>query len=175
MEPINGVTLEQYANLFAMMSDTAGDEAKEIAIAEANGVSGEDWKAAKTGFTARMSDPADMGKTAMAFMPLLQAAQSKARGGTEPCTLEVYAKIHAEMAYRKDPANPNQKIDYNIVLAENNYDHQKWLECENYWTPVVTRDEKMPTLAERFDEQKAAKFRELMQAESDRILGINRE
>lgn len=157
------------------MSDTAGDEAKEIAVAEANGVSGEDWKAAKSGFTARMSDPADMGQTALAFMPLLQAAQSKARGGAEPCTLELYAKIHAEMAYRKDPNNPAEKIDYNIVLAENGDDHQKWLECENYWTPVVTKDDTKPTLAERFDEKKAAKFRELMQAESDRINGIVRD
>lgn len=174
MEPINGVTLEKYAELYALMSDTAGDEAKEIEIAEANGVSGDAWKAAKQGFTARMSDPADMGKTALAFMPLLQEAQSKQRGGAEPCTLEVYAKIHAGMAYRKDPADPEKKIDYMVVLEENGFTHQQWIECENYWTPVVTKDESKPTLMERYDEAKGMKFRQLVQEESDKINGIER-
>jgi len=150
-----------------MMADTGGDEAKENAIAEANGVSAAEWKAAKTGYTAKMSDPADMGKTAMAFMPLYQAAQAKARGGKEPCTLETYSKIHAEMAYRKGP--DGQKINYQLVLAENGYTHQSWLECEGYWTPRVASD-KDP----KFDAAQATKFRALIQQESDRVLGIKR-
>lgn len=174
MEPINGVSLEKYAELCALMADTAGDESKEIAIAEANGVSGADWKAAKTGFTARMSDPSDMGKTALAFMPLLQEAQTKARGGKEPCSLEVYAKVHAEMGLRKDPADPEKKIDYNVVLAENGFTHQQWIECENYWTPVVMNDPTKPTLQARFDAAKSQLFAELSQKEADRILGIQR-
>lgn len=166
---INGVTIEQYAELCALMADTGGDESKEIAIAEANGVSGDNWLAAKKGFTARMSDPADMGKTAMAFMPLYQAAQAKARGGAEPCTLEVFAKVHAEMAYRKDPANPEQKINYLVVLGEHGYTHQQWLECEGYWTPRVS-DDKSP----QFSMDLHQKFAALIQAESDRIFGIKR-
>lgn len=163
------ISLEQYANLCVLMSDTAGDETQETAIAEAHGVSGEEWKTSKTAFTAQMSDPADMGKTAMAFMPLYQAALDKKRGGGAPCTLELYSKIHAEMAFRKDPANPAQKIDYNIVLAENGYTHQTWLECESYWTPRVATD-----TDPKFDAVQAQKFRVLIQQESDRIAGIVR-
>lgn len=174
MDAINGVTLEKYAELCALMADTAGDESKEIAIAEANGVSGADWKAAKVGYTARMTDPADMGKTALAFMPLLQAAQTKMRGGAEPISLEDYARIKANMALRKDPADPSKQLDYNIVLAENGWTHQKWIECENYWTPVVVNDPTKPTLQPRFDEAKSMKFKQLIQAESDKILGIVR-
>src|SRR5687767_11757346 len=97
------IALEKYAELCVLMTDTAGDEHKEIAIAEANGVSADEWNLSKAGFTAKMSDPSDMGKTAMAFMPLYQAALDKKRGGGEPCTLELYTKVHAEMAFRKDP------------------------------------------------------------------------
>lgn len=175
MDTINGVTLQKYAELCALMADTGTDEAKQISIAESNGVKEADWKAAKDGFTKKMMDPADMGKTAMAFMPLMQEAQAKARGGAEPCTLEVYTKVHAEMAFRKDPNDPAKKIDFMTVLAENGFTQPKWLECENYWTPVVTNDPNMPeAMKQRYNPEQGAKFKQLMQAESDRINGITR-
>ena len=170
MDTINNVTIKKYAELCALMADTGTDEAKQIAIAEANGVSAADWNAAKVGFTAQMSDPADMGKTALAFMPLYQEAQSNLRGGKEPCTLETYAKVHAEMAYRKDPQDPTKKIDYMVVLQENNFTHQQWIECENYWTLLVTKDESKPELSERFNPELSMKFNELYQKEEAAIL-----
>jgi hypothetical protein len=163
------ISIEQYAELCALMTETGGDETKEFAIAEANSVSSAEWKEAKAGFTAKMSDPADMGKTAMAFMPLYQAALDKKRGGGEPCTLEVYSKVHAGMAFRKDPMDSTKKIDYLIVLAENGFTHQSWLECESYWTPRVGVD-----TDPKFEIAAATKFRELIQKESDIILGIVR-
>jgi hypothetical protein len=166
------IAIEQYAELCALMADTGGDEAKETAIAEAHGVSGGDWKASKAGWTAKMSDPSDMGKTALAFMPLYQAAQAKARGGKEPCTLEFYTKVHAEMAYSKD-ALGNQK-NHHLVLAENGTHHQAWLECEGYWTPQVGADSILGAPNPKFNPELAMKFRALMQAESDRIHGIKR-
>lgn len=163
------ITLEKYAELCALMSDTGGDESKEFAIAAEHGVSADEWNASKTGYTAQMSDPSDMGKTAMAFMPLYQAALEKKRGGGPPCTLEVYTKVHAHMAFRKDPLDSNKKIDYHIVLAENGFTHQSWLECESYWTPRVGEDSNPA-----FNAEEAMKFRELMQKESDLVLGIVR-
>ncbi|MCB0711077.1 MAG: hypothetical protein KDD67_01970 [Ignavibacteriae bacterium] len=166
-EPIAGVSLEQYAELCALMGDTGGDVAKENAIAADHGVSADAWKEAKEGYTARMSDPSDMGKTAMAFMPLYQAAQEKMRGGGEPASLETYTKVHAEMAFRKD--DDGNKIDYNIVLAEHGFTHQSWLEVEGYWTPRVGAPDQP-----KWDPELGQKFREMMQAESDRIFGIVR-
>ncbi len=174
MDAINGVTLQKYAELCALMADTAGDESKEIAIAEANSVSAADWKGAKQGYTAKFSDPSDMGRTAMAFMPLLQAAQAKARGGAEPCTIEMYAKVHAEMTSMKDPNDPTKKIDYMVVLTNNGFTHPKWLECENYWTPMVINDTSKPELNVRFDQASSDKFKVLLQKESDRVNGIVR-
>ncbi len=174
MDAINNVTLEKYAELCALMSDVT-DEAKQDSIAEANGVTAADWRAAKDGFTKKMMDPSDMGKTAMAFMPLLQTAQAKARGGKEPCTLEVYTKVHAEMAYLKDPADPNKQIDFNVVLQQNGFTNGQWLECENYWTPVVSSDPNLPAeMQQRFNPELSMKFKTLMQQESDRIFGIKR-
>jgi len=171
MEPINGITLEKYADLCALMAN-APEEAQQNEIAAKEGISAADWKAAKEGYTKRMSDPTDMGKTALAFMPLYQAAQTKMRGGAEPCTLEVYSRVHANMAFRKDESG--KQIDYNIVLKENGFTHQQWIECESYWTPVVVNDPTKPTLQPRFNPEKSMEFKKFVQDESDKIFGIVR-
>lgn len=163
------VSLEQYADLCAGMAETGGDIAKEDEIALAHGVSAEDWSRAKEFYTARMSDPADLGKTAMAFMPLFQAAQARLRGGEAPGSLEMYSKVHAEMAFLKDPADTKKKIDFMIVIARHGFTHSKWLEMESYWTPRVASD-----TDPKFDLEQAKIFRELIQMESDRINGIHR-
>ncbi len=166
------VSLEQYADLCALMADTAGDAAKENAIAAAHGVSAADWQESKAHYTAKMSDPKDLGKTALAFMPLYQAAQARARGGKEPCTLEFYTKVHAEMAFSKDALG--NKKNHHLVLAENGTHHQAWLECEGYWTPLVGAPTILGQPNPRYDPQLSAKFAVLMQNESDRIHGIKR-
>jgi len=172
---VNGVSIEKYADLCAMMANTAGDVNKENSIAEANGVSTADWAAAKAGFTAKMSDPSDMGKTAMAFMPLFQQAQAKARGGAEPGSLEDFAVIHAEMALLKDPADSTKQIDFMQVLKNHNYTHPKWIEMETYWTPIVAADSKLPLeMQKRFDPAQSMKYAAMIQKESDRISGIVR-
>jgi len=166
------ISIEQYAELCALMADTAGDVTKENAIAAAHGVTPADWAASKAGYTAKMSDPNDMGRTAMAFMPLYQAAQARARGGKEPCTLEFYTKVHAEMAFKKDVMG--NQINHHLVLAENGTHHQAWLECEGYWTPIVGAPTILGQPNPRFNPELAARFGALMQAESDRIHGIRR-
>lgn len=156
------ISLEEYAELCAMMAETGGDEAKEIEIAQKKGVDSESWKNSKTHYTALMSDPKDMGKTAMAFMPLYQAAQEKLRGGGPPGSLEDYTKVHFEMAYHKDPDNPEKKIDFMVVLERNGFTHSQWLEMESYWTPRVGSD-----TDPKFNPEQAQKFRILMQQYSD--------
>ncbi len=167
------IPLERYADLCALMADTGGDEAQELAIAQAHGVSAAEWLASKAAWTAKMSDPADQGRTALAFMPLYQAAQARARGGAEPCTLEVYARVHAEMTNRRDAQG--NKLDHNLVLAEHGFTHQAWIECEGYWTPLVGGDTILGQPNPSFDPRLGAEFRAMLQAESDRVLGIVRE
>lgn len=164
---IAGIPIDQYARLCAEMSDTAGDEGKELAIAAEHGVAADAWREAKAGYTARFADPADMGQTALAFMPLYQQALEDRRGGGEPATLEVYTRVHAEMAFRK--GEDGNQIAYQNVLDEHGFTHQSWLEVENYWTPRVGAPDQA-----KWDPVLGQKFRELMQKESDRIFGIVR-
>ncbi len=163
MEEINGISLEKYANLLVMMSDCGEDEQACIKIAESEGHSADDWKAAKDGWSKKMSDPSDMGKTAMAFMPLYNAALSVKNANKEPISLEEYTRIHSDMAFRKDPNDISKKINYEEVLKENNLTVTKWGEFNSFWTPKVSEP------GELHD-----KFAVLTQQNSDRILGIKR-
>jgi hypothetical protein len=160
--PINGVSLEQYAELAALMKDTGNDQEKCTAIAAAHGVARPDWEAAMKGWTARMSDTSLQGKVAYAFMPLYQAALDRQRGGAEPASLEQFAHISAEYSFRQDASG--QQISYEVVLKENGLTQTQWNEITSYWTPKVN-DPSHPA---------SAKFRELVQKESDRIFGIKR-
>lgn len=158
-----GVSLEQYARLCAAMAETGGDEAKEFAIAAQEGVGPDAWRQAKAGFTAKMQDPADMGRTAMAFMPLYQAAQAAARGGAEPASLQVYTEICAAYAYEQDPQG--NQVPPELIYQRHGISAAKWNEITSYWTPKVN-DPADPA---------AGEFRRLMQIESDHIFGIFRD
>ena len=69
-EPIAGVSLEKYARLCALMSKTQPHETdKHAAIASENGVNGESWEAAKSGWTAMMMNPAHALAIQQVFMP----------------------------------------------------------------------------------------------------------
>jgi len=163
MESINGISLEKYAKIIVMMSDCGEDAEACDRIAENEGFSKENWKAAKDGWTVKMSDPSDMGKTAMAFMPLYQEELSKKNADKEPISLEEYTRIHSDMALRKDPHDQTKKINHEDVLKENNISVTKWGEYSSYWTPKVS------VAGELHD-----KFAAFTQQNSDRILGIKR-
>lgn len=98
MAPIQGISLERYADLGAALdgTDDKPDEMRRILgvekIAEA------DWHAARTGWTARMQDMALMGRVAMAFMPLYQAALARRKGGAASLSYEDF--VHASAAIK---------------------------------------------------------------------------
>lgn len=163
LAPIEGVSIEQYAKLCVQMMDTGEDVAAQVAIAEAAGVSAAAWNAAKEGWTARMQDPANLGKVAQEFMKHYQGAQAAARGGAPPCTLEEYAKIHSECAFEKDA--DGVPLTYEKVLPRYGLTVTKWGEYNGYWTPKVN-DPADPAMAQ---------WAVLVQKESDRINGIVRD
>ena len=162
MQPIAGVSLQQYAKLSALMKDTGGDVEKCAQIAEANGVARANWDEAVQGWAARMADVATAMQVATVFMPLYQAAMEEMRGGGEPIDLETYAKIVATYSLEKD-ANGNA-VTLADAIARYNMDMTKWNEVTTYWTLRVSNG----------SDPAHAKFSALMQAESDRILGITR-
>ncbi|MEW6129137.1 MAG: hypothetical protein AB1757_19010 [Acidobacteriota bacterium] len=148
--PIQGVSLELYANLLADMSDCGEDEARCLAIANSQGVSRDAWEAAKTGWTERMADPSLQNRVSLGFLKYYSPAMDKKRGGVEPVSLEDYTRIFAAMNYRKDPNDPAKQIDREIVLKENGLTLNQWNQCLVYWSPQVS-DASNPAL-KRFQE-----------------------
>ncbi|GEM_PF-2488599 len=137
-EPINTVSLEQYAELLVEMSDVGEDEARCIAIAQSRGVARADWEAAKEGWTARMADAALENRVSHGFLKYYSPAMDRKRGGAEPISLEEYVRIFAETSFRKDPDDPSRQIDRELVLRENNLTSSRWNECLVYWSPRVS-------------------------------------
>lgn len=77
MEPINGISLERYAEIGAAITDYVNDPARVLAYVESQGIRREDWEGAVAGWTARMQDYSLMGAVATAYMPLYQAALAR--------------------------------------------------------------------------------------------------
>ncbi|MGZ5969623.1 MAG: hypothetical protein ACXWP4_18245, partial [Polyangiales bacterium] len=69
MQPINGISLERYAELGALISDFMNDQQRVAQTIQGAGVNLVDWEAAKTGWTARMQDMNLMGRVAMGADP----------------------------------------------------------------------------------------------------------
>jgi hypothetical protein len=136
--PIQGVSLQQYAELLVLMSDVGEDDAACLAIANAHGVSHEAWEAAKEGWTARMADAALQNRVSLAFIGFYNPAMDKKRGGTEPISLENYVRIFAETSFRKDPNDRSKLIDRDVILQENNLSLNHWNQCLMYWSPKVS-------------------------------------
>ena len=90
--PINGISLERYAELSAEVADTQDPE-KQAEIVGKLGVARADWEAAKAGWTARMQDMSLMGQVAMRYMPLYQAALEKKKGGAPQVSFEDYVAM----------------------------------------------------------------------------------
>ncbi|MGZ3475175.1 MAG: hypothetical protein ACXWUG_13375 [Polyangiales bacterium] len=97
MQPINGISLERYAELGALISDFMNDQQRVAQTIQGAGVNLADWEAAKTGWTARMQDMNLMGRVAMAYMPLYQAALAKSKGGQAMASYEDFVAGQAAM------------------------------------------------------------------------------
>ncbi len=136
--PISGVSLDLYANLLAEMSDCGQDEARCLAIAEAQGVSATDWEAAKEGWTARMADAALQNRVSIAFLDVYGKAMDKKRGGKEPISLETYIKIFVATSFGKNPNDPAQPVDREAILRTYNLTLDDWNQCLIYWSPKVS-------------------------------------
>lgn len=92
--PINGISLEQYAELGADVADHVSDKEACARIVESKGIRRADWDAAVAGWTARMQDMSLMGQVAMRYMPLYQAALARKKG-TVDCSWEDFIALSA--------------------------------------------------------------------------------
>ena len=77
--PINGISLERYAELGAELDGITEPAAQQQKVGTL-GVAAADWEAAKQGWTARMQDMSLMGQVATRYMQLYNAALASKKG-----------------------------------------------------------------------------------------------
>lgn len=77
IDVINGIALEKYTELRVMMKDVIDNKEKCASIAHKQGVDRKDWEAAHKGWQEKITDPADMGKTASRFVDLWNIKSSR--------------------------------------------------------------------------------------------------
>lgn len=127
LEPIHGISLQRYAELGAAIADVHDDPAKVAAIVEAEGVSAKDFEAAKAGWTARMQDMALMGRVAMAYMPLYQAALARRKGGHAHASYEDFVAVSAAI----------KVFGYEVALKACKVSSSDWTEVSGHWTRIM--------------------------------------
>jgi len=123
--PINGISLERYAELSADVSDTQ-DPDKQAEIVSQKGVSRSDWEAAKTGWTARMQDMSLMGAVATRFMPLYNAELAK-RSPAPKVSFEDYVAMSGAIA----------ALGYEQMLAHYKITSAQWTQIGVHWNGVI--------------------------------------
>ena len=128
MAPINGISLERYAELSAHVSDT-NDPEQQAQIAERQGVSRTDWQAAKDGWTARMMDMSLMGRVATAYMPLYQAALAR-KGGSVSASFEDFVAISGAA---KAMTIEGALAHYGISMGD-------WTQIAGQWTNQIAQN-----------------------------------
>jgi hypothetical protein len=126
--PINGISLERYAELGAELDGITSDAEQRKKVQEL-GVSGEDWDAAKAGWTARMQDMSLMGQVATRYMQLFNEAVAKKKG-TVSVSFEDFCAMSAAIAVFGVEAMLNH---YQISQGD-------WTSISGHWLNEMSRD-----------------------------------
>jgi len=124
--PINGISLERYAELSADCSDTQ-DPNQQAEIVAKKGVQRADWEAAKAGWTARMADMSLMGQVATRFMPLYNAELAKKSGGAPTVSFEDYVAM----------SGTAKAIGYEGMLAHYKVTPAQWTQIGMHWNSKI--------------------------------------
>lgn len=123
MAPINGITLERYAELSAELGDTTNPDLQADIVAR-HGVHRVDWEAAKQGWAARMADLSLTGRVGNAFRPLYQAALARRSGAAPSVSFDEFVAMSgAAKAFGVD----GMLAHYGISMSD-------WTQISAHWT-----------------------------------------
>ena len=130
--PIQGISLERYAELSAEVAHTQDPEQQAQVVGQL-GVARADWEAAKSGWTARMQDMSLMGAVATRFMPLYQAALAK-KSPAPQISFEEYVAMSGAAA----------ALGYQAMLGHYGVTQAQWTQIGGHWNATIpTRPEYM--------------------------------
>ncbi|AKF10558.1 hypothetical protein [Sandaracinus amylolyticus] len=126
--PIQGISLERYAELGAEL-DGITDEQAQIAKVAQLGVSAADWTAAKNGWTARMQDMSLMGAVATKYMGLYNQALAK-KTGVAKVSFEDWCAMSAAIAV----------FGYEAAMKHFGVTQGEWTTISAHWQSELSRD-----------------------------------
>jgi hypothetical protein len=130
MQPINGISLERYADLGAAIADFMNDKQKVAEVLAKEGVQQADWDAAVAGWTARMQDMSLMGRVAMAYMPMYQAALARRKGGQAQASYEDYVAVSAAI----------KVYGFEAACQACGVSQSDWTEIAGHWNQTMARE-----------------------------------
>jgi hypothetical protein len=145
--PINGISLERYAELSAEITGE-NDKEKQLAIVAAQGVQRADWEAATAGWTARMQDMSLMGAVATRYMPLYNAALQKKSGGAPQVSFEDYVGMSGCVPV----------MGINGMYAHYKITAAQWTMISSHWTNTIPTNPQYQMFG-MMVEQEAARIR----------------
>ncbi len=146
--PINGISLERYAELGAEL-DGITDLTEQAKKVQELGVSEADWEAAQTGWTARMQDMSLMGQVATKYMQLLNAAVA-AKKGVVSVSFEDWCAMSAAI----------QVFGPEAMLGNYGITQGDWTSISAHWTTELSRDPmNLGMRRNQLQEQEAARLK----------------
>jgi hypothetical protein len=146
--PINGISLERYADLSADL-DGITDAAAQTQKVGTLGVAAADWEAAKQGWTARMSDMSLMGQVATRYMQLYNAAIA-AKKGVATTSFEDFVAVSAGI----------QVFGYEGAMGHFKLSQSDWTTISAHWQGEMMKDPMNIAMRKnQMQEQEAARLR----------------
>ncbi len=94
---VAGISLEQYAELCAVVALYEGNAEPPAELLHDKGVSLDTWNAARTGWTTRLEDPSTAAMLSMTFVPAYYAALDRVHGPAPTLSFEAYIALVAEV------------------------------------------------------------------------------
>jgi hypothetical protein len=146
--PINGISIERYAELGAEI-DGITDPSEQAKKVGTLGVSATDWEAAKSGWTARMSDMSNMGQIATRYMQLYNAAVAQKKGNASTSFEDWVAVSAAIQAFGYEGATNHYKLSAG-----------DWTTISAHWQGELAKDPmNLAVRKNQMQEQEAARLR----------------
>lgn len=145
--PIQGISLERYAELGAELDGITDPEAQAQKVGEL-GVSRQDWEAAHNGWIARMQDMSLMGQVATRYMPLYNAALAK-RKGTASLSFDDFVAVSAAIGV----------FGVEGALGHYQLSQGDWTTISAHWMGEMTRDANVAVRRGSLQEQEMARLR----------------
>jgi len=130
MQPIQGISLERYADLGAAIADLNNDPQRIAQAVQREGVNPADFEAAKIGWTARMQDMSLMGRVATAYMPLYQAALARRKGGAASMSYEDFVAVSAAI----------KVFGFEAAVQASGVSQSDWTEVAGQWNGAMSRE-----------------------------------